>query len=64
MKVTIALLTIATVAMALPGTAEVSEGQLEARIYCPGRKPPICKKPTPIEFTVILTKKASPSVLK
>lgn len=42
MKVTIALLTFATVAMALPGTAEVQNGELEARIYCPGRKPPIC----------------------
>lgn len=42
MKITLALLTIATVAMALPGTAEVQNGALEARIYCPGRKPPIC----------------------
>ncbi|KAH7108709.1 hypothetical protein B0J11DRAFT_545739 [Dendryphion nanum] len=37
-----ALLALATVAMSLPGYAESEDGQLEARIYCPGRKPPIC----------------------
>ncbi|KAF2822097.1 hypothetical protein CC86DRAFT_373288 [Ophiobolus disseminans] len=37
-----ALLALATVAMALPGSTSNTEGGLVARIYCPGRKPPIC----------------------
>ena len=37
-----AIFALTAVAVALPGAVDSQEGQLEARIYCPGRKPPIC----------------------